>query len=148
MPMTFDERLDMLQIAARAWLELKRLADSISDERLERPNTIGSWSGRDMLGHLAGWEAIGINIIEQLNERGEYDKLGISTETIDAFNEEMLIPYRALSTADVRQALEDTHYALMHLAEHSEADRVAEVVLDVTRDHYSKHLPDLRGIPK
>jgi hypothetical protein len=148
MPMTFDERLDMLQIAARAWLELKRLADSISDERLERPSTIGSWSGHDMLGHLAGWEAIGIDLIEQLNERGEYDKLGITKETIDAFNEEMLIPYRALSTTDVRQALEDTHYALMHLAEHSEADQVAEVVLDVSRDHYNKHLPDLRGIPR
>jgi hypothetical protein len=147
MPMTTDERLDMLQIASRAWLELKRLADSIPDATLEKPNTIGTWSGRDMLGHLAGWEAIGIDLIQQLDEKGEFEKLGLNRETVNPFNEEMLVPYRAMTTTEVRQALEDTHYALMALAEKSQADQVAEVVFDVTRDHYNKHVPDLRGIP-
>ncbi len=100
-----------------------------------------------MLGHLAGWEAIGINIVEQIDANGEFEKLGITRETIDAFNEEMLIPYRAMSTSDVRLALEDTHFALMQLAERSQAD-IAEVVIDVTRDHYAKHLDDLRNIPR
>jgi hypothetical protein len=145
--MTMNERLEMLQIASKAWLELKKLAESIPDAALERPNTIGIWSGRDMLGHLAGWEAIGIDIINQLNERGEYTPLGVNRETIDAFNEEMLIPYRAMTTREVRQSLEGTHFALMQLAEESQAD-IAEVVLDVTRDHYTKHLGDLRGIPR
>ena len=145
MPMTTSQRLEMLQIASKAWLELKRLIDSIPDCALERPNTIGIWSGRDMLGHLAGWEAIGIDIVTQLDERGEYTPLGINRDTVDAFNEEMLVPYRTLSTQDVRQALEDTHFALMQLAEVSSAD-IAEVVLDVTRDHYNKHLGDLKGI--
>jgi hypothetical protein len=145
-PMTMNERLEMLQIASKAWLELKRLIDAIPDSALERPNTIGIWSGRDMLCHLAGWEAIGIDIIEQLNERGDYDRIGVTRETIDAFNEEMLNLYRAMSTREVRQALDDTHYSLMQLAEQSHAD-IAEVVLDVTRDHYTKHLGDLRAIP-
>ena len=145
MSMTTDERLEMLQIASKSWLELKRLADSISDADLEKPNTIGIWSGRDMLGHLAGWEAVGIDIVEQLNERGEFTRLGLTRETVDAFNEEMLIPYRAMSTPEVRQALENTHFALMNLAETSQAD-IAEVVIDVTRDHYNKHLGDLRGV--
>lgn len=147
MPMTTDERLDMLQIVAHAWLELKRLADSIPDVALEKPDTIGFWSGRDMLGHLAGWEAIGIDIIEQLDATGSFEPLGLNRETVNAFNEEMQIPYRAMTTQEVRQALEDTHYALMELAEKSQADRVAEIVLDMTRDHYNKHVPDLRGIP-
>src|SRR5215203_2827753 len=81
MPMTTDERLVMLQIVSKAWLELKRVADSIPDAALEKPNTIGTWSGRDMLGHLAGWEAIGIDFIEQLEEKGEHDKLGLNLET-------------------------------------------------------------------
>jgi hypothetical protein len=145
--MSMNERLEMLQIASKAWLELKRVVESIPDAALEKPNTIGIWCGRDMLGHLAGWEAIGINIINQLNERGEYTPLGINRETVDAFNEEMLIPYRSMTTRQVRQTLEDTHFALMQLAEESQAD-IAEVVLDITRDHYNKHLGDLRGIPR
>jgi hypothetical protein len=147
MTMSMSERLEMLQIASKAWLELKRLVDSIPDSALETPNTIGHWNGRDMLGHLAGWEAIGIDIIEQINERGDFDRLGITKETVDAFNEEMQLPYRAMTTPGVRKALEDTHFALMDLAERSEGD-VAEIVIDVTRDHYVKHIPDLRKIPR
>ena len=143
--MTIDERFEMLQVASKAWLELRRLVDSIPDAALEQPNTIGIWSGRDMLSHLAGWESIGIDLVEQLNERGEFTRLGLTRDTVDAFNEEMLIPYRAMSTADVRQALKDTHFALMQLAEQSQAD-IAEVVIDVTRDHYDKHVGDLRPL--
>jgi hypothetical protein len=146
MAMSMSERLEMLQIASKAWLELKRVMDAIPDRALEQPNTIGHWSGRDMLAHLAGWEAIGIDLVEQMNERGEYTRLGLNRDTVDAFNEEMLAQYSGMSTQEVRQALEETHFALMDLAETSQAD-IAAIVIDVTRDHYNKHIPDLRGIP-
>jgi hypothetical protein len=143
-----DARLDMLQETSKAWLELKRVADSLSDAVLEKPDTIGHWSGRDMLAHIAGWEAIGIDLIEQLEEKGEFERLGLNRETVNQFNEEMLVPYRQMSTPEVRQALQDTHDALMHLAEHAQHEQVPSVVLDVTRDHYAKHVPDLKGIPR
>lgn len=146
MSTSVNERTQMIEFVSNSWLELKQLVDSISDAELERPNTIGIWSGRDMLAHLAGWEAIGIDIVNQINERGEFTRLGITRETIDAFNEKMLTPYRAMSTPEVRQALNDTHVALMQLAAASQAD-IAEVVFDVTRDHFAKHLGDLRSIP-
>ena len=110
------------------------------------PNTIGIWSGRDIVGHLAGWEEIEIRIAREMNERGEFTRLGINRETVDAFNEEMLVPYRAMSSSEVRRALADTHARLMTLAEASHAD-INEIVIDVTRDRYAKHIPDLRGIP-
>lgn len=145
--MSMSDRLEMLQIASKAWLELKRLVDSIPDSALEKPNTIGHWSGRDMLGHLAGWEAIGIDLVEQINERGDFERLGLTRDTVDVFNEEMLAPYRAMSTPEVRLALADAHFTLMDLAERSSGN-VAEVILDVTRDRYAKHIPDLRKIPR
>jgi hypothetical protein len=142
--MTTDERRELLDVVDRAWADLTALLDSIPDAALERPNTIGHWSGRDMVGHLAGWEAIGSRIIRELEERGEFTRLGVTAETINAFNEDMLAPYRALSTPDVRRALAETHRELMDLAERSPAAD-AEIVLDVTRDHYNKHVGDLRG---
>jgi hypothetical protein len=144
--MTLDERAEMLRVVSDSWNELQALLDSLPDAVLEKPNTIGTWSGRDMVGHLAGWEEIGIRIVREMDQRGEYTRLGINRETVDAFNEEMLVPYRALSTPEVRQTLVNTHSRLMELAEASEAD-VAAIVIDVTRDHYNKHIPDLRGIP-
>ena len=146
MSTTTDERTEMLNVVSESWNELKALIDSIPDTALEKPDTIGFWSGRDMVGHLAGWEEIGIRIVREMDERGEFTRPGINRETVDAFNEEMLIPYRAMSTPEVRQALIDTHSSLMQLAEASQAD-INEIVIDVTCDHYAKHVPDLRGVP-
>ena len=136
----------MLNVVSAAWNELQSLIDSIPDTALETPSTIGIWSRRDMVGHLAAWEEIGIRIVREMDERGEFTRLGINRDTVDAFNEEMLIPYHAMSTQEVRQDLVDTHARLIRLAEASEAD-IDEIVIDVTRDHYAKHISDLRGIP-
>jgi len=138
----------MLQIASKAWLELKRLADSIPDAAVEKHGTIGTWSGRDVLSHIAGWEAIGIDVIEQLEQTGEFEEPDLSDETIDAFNEELLIPYRAMTTPEVRRAIEDTHDALMSIAERALHTKVPAVLIDITRDHYNKHLDDLRGVTR
>lgn len=147
MPMTVDERLDMLQSASRAWLELRRLLDAIPDEVMERPHTVGSWTGKDLLGHLAGWEALAIDIINELDERGDSTPLAVNPETIDVLNEEMLVPYRALPTSEVRRALEDTHLALMDVAERS-PDVRADIVIHVTRDHYNEHVDDVRRLAR
>jgi hypothetical protein len=55
MPMSIDERLDMLQKASRAWLELTRLLDRIPEAAMNQPGTVGDWSGRDLLVHIASW---------------------------------------------------------------------------------------------
>ncbi|HYI16908.1 MAG TPA: ClbS/DfsB family four-helix bundle protein [Thermomicrobiales bacterium] len=141
-----DERTEMLRVVSEAWGELKTVIDAIPDAALETPNTIGFWSGRDMVGHLAGWEEIGIRLVREMDERGEFTRLGLNRETVNAFNEEMLVPYRAMSTTAVRESLNDTHARLMQLAEASQAD-INAIVIDMTRDHYRKHVPDLRGIP-
>jgi hypothetical protein len=146
MSTTTEGRTAMLNVVSAAWNKLQSLIDSIPDTALEKPSTIGIWSGRDMVGHLAAWEEIGIRIVREMDERGEFTRLGINRDTVDAFNEEMMIPYRAMSTPEVRQALVDTHTALIRLAEASRAD-IDEIVIDVTRDHYEKHIPNLRGIP-
>jgi hypothetical protein len=146
MSTTTEGRTAMLNVVSAAWNKLQSLIDSIPDTALEKPSTIGIWSGRDMVGHLAAWEEIGIRIVREMDERGEFSRLGINRDTVDAFNEEMMIPYRAMSTPEVRQALVDTHTALIRLAEASRAD-IDEIVIDVTRDHYAKHIPNLRGIP-
>jgi hypothetical protein len=147
MAMTFDERLEMLQQASRAWLELKRDVDRIGDEALERPNTIGAWRGRDVLAHLANWEAVGIGMLAEMDAGMPERWPDTSQIGLDAYNEQMLEPYRDLPLADVKRYFEDTHYALMAAAETSTAVR-PELLLDLTRDHYAQHIDDLRRLAK
>jgi hypothetical protein len=147
MTITFDERLEMLQQASLAWRDLKRVVDRVNDEALERPNTIGTWRGRDVLAHIANWEEVGISMIAEMDAGQPEQWPDTRAIGLDAFNEQMLTPYRDLSLEEVKQYFEGTHYALMNLAETSQAIRPA-LLLDITRDHYAQHIDDLRKLAK
>lgn len=142
MSMTFDEKLEMLQEASRSWLELKRIIDRIPDQAMNRPNTVGTWSGRDLLVHIANWEEVAIDVIEEIEAGGEASWPEADT---DELNAEMLEPYRDNTLEEALEYLESTHFALMDVAE--DASLITpDVVLGVTSRHYEKHLPDFQTI--
>ncbi len=145
MSLANTQHQDMLQTVANAWDDLQQLLDSIPENVMDHPNRIGTWSGKEMIAHLAGWEEVGIDIVRQVNETGSYQPLGITRETVDAFNETLVAPYRDRSVAEVRHAFADIHASLVDLASRSQVDH-SEIVFDVTRDHYAKHLSDLRQL--
>jgi hypothetical protein len=142
MAMTFDERLEMLQRASRGWLELKRLVDRIPDRDMNRSDTVGVWSGRDLLAHIANWEEVALGVIERL-ESGE--PAGWPGGETDEKNAALLEPYRDASLEDVRDYLETSHFSLMDAAEHAR-NITPDVLLSVTANHYAKHMDDFRSI--
>lgn len=142
MPISRNQRLKMLQTASRGWLDLKRLIDSIPDDALNRPNTIGTWSGKDLLAHIGNWEEEGIAIIERMDEGGPEQWPERSDGSFDAWNEDHVRPWRSRTLAEVKEYLEDVHFSLMDLAERS-PNAKSEVVIPVTTEHYEKHLDDL-----
>lgn len=148
MAISKNKRLDTLQKASKGWLDLKRLVDAIPDEALTRPNTIGTWSGKDVLAHLGNWEEEGIAIVERMDD-GEPEQWPEKTDgSFDAWNEEHVAPWRERSLAEVREYLQDAHFSLMDLAERSQNAK-PEIVLPVTSEHYEKHLDDfLQLTPK
>ena len=142
MPISMDERIAMLQTASKAWLNLTRTLNALTDARLLRPNTIGSWSGKDVIAHIANWEQVAAETIEEA-EAGNPNAWHEDAwnDVIDEMNEELLGPWRDSSLADVRQYLEDAHFTLMNLAESSRFSQ-PNVVVYVTDDHYSQHTAD------
>ena len=148
MPISMNERLAMLQTASRAWLDLTRTLSKLTDAQLLRPDTIGTWSGKDVIAHLANWEQVATETIEEA-ESGNPDAWPDDTweSVIDEMNEELLNPWRDRSMADVRQYLEDAHFTLMNLAETSQHVR-PEVVVYVTENHYGQHAEDFQLLAK
>jgi hypothetical protein len=145
MPITFNDRLEMLQVAAHAWLGLTKLLKTIPDARLEEPNTIGTWSGRDLLVHLANWDEEAIDALHRYASGEEFQWPTIPDEDLDRWNEEHLAPWRSRSLDDVKQYLERTHFALLDLAE-KQPDVRPRVVVGVTEGHYGEHMDDLRSL--
>lgn len=143
MSLSMHERIAMLQTASRAWLELTRTLNRLTDAQLLAANTIGSWSGKDLIAHIANWEQLAAEAIEEMEARNldawRDDGWG---PVIDEMNADLLDPWRASSLADVRQYLEDAHFTLMNLAETSRFARPA-IVIRVTADHYLRHAEDV-----
>ena len=142
MPISMEERLAMLQTASRAWLDLTRTLNALTDAQLVKPNTIGSWNGKDVIAHIANWEQVAVEAIEEIeagNPEAWRDDLWI--DVIHQMNEELLNPLRDRSLADVRQYLDDAHFTLMNVAETSRFAR-PDIVIYVTATHYGQHAGD------
>lgn len=145
MAISTNERLQMLQTAAKSWLEVRRIIDSIPDSVLRKPNTVGDWRGQDLLVHLANWDEEAINVLERI-AAGETPHWPLPPGVDnDAWNEERLAPWRSATPAQARKYLFDTHDRLMHLAETMRGVK-PRVVLGATQYHYGEHLDDLRAV--
>jgi hypothetical protein len=138
MTSTTSSQAALAERAHTVWLALRAAADALSDEQLEQPNTIGSWSGRDVLVHIATWEAAATEAIGNLDAGRPLDPIFTNEAEWDAWNEEQLAPYRGLSLADAKHYIEQTHQALLD-AIRSSPNVYPQIVLS----SYLYHLDDL-----
>jgi len=138
-----NQRLKMLKEVSAAFLQLRKTISSISDEDLATPNTAGLWSGKDVISHIADWEAAYMRVIIARNEgKPEVwptDEEGVS---LDAWNEAQVVARADWSVDEVKEYLEQTHDDLMEQLEKlPDLDRAE--ALHYTKEHYDMHYADL-----
>jgi len=141
MTITQQERLDILQEVSRSWLDLLKAIRSLSDADLVKPNTIGQWSGKDVMGHITFWERHLLDGIEAV-------EVGEEPDPIEDFETANLIAAREmspLSLDEIRARFDATHDELMQALETTPMltrDRIE----DATFGHYAEHAADIRAI--
>jgi hypothetical protein len=144
MTISMKARLAMLQQVSRAWLDLTRTLGRFSDAQLLRPNSIGIWSGKDLIAHIANWEQIAAEVIEEAEAGNPYAWPDDAYHSVvDEKNAAMLEPWCNRPLVDVRQYLDDAHFTLMNLAESSAHVR-PDLVIYLTETHYAEHADDFR----
>ena len=143
MTITLQERLDILQEISGSWLDLLKAIRSLSDADLVRPNTIGQWSGKDVMGHITFWER---HLLDGITTA----EAGQNPDEIDDFETANLIAAKemsSLSLDEIRARFNDTHDALMQALETTPLltrDRVE----GSTFGHYAEHAADFRAIKR
>lgn len=144
MPLPTDDRINMLKQIATAYRDLDQQIEETSSEALERPNTVGEWSGKDLIAHLADWEAV---LRDQLAARdaGEPFEWPTANRSEDEVNAEMLERSRSRSLDEVKTYFRDTHFSLMEVLEQSDSVDPAHA-LNVTKGHYEEHQEDLANL--
>jgi hypothetical protein len=84
---------------------------------LIKPGATGDWSVRDILAHVTTWEQEALKHLPTILKGGKPPRYSVTHGGINAFNRKMTQNKRALTFADVRRDLEDTHRRLIDFIE-------------------------------
>ena len=147
--MSIEERIGYLRKAETGWLAYQELLDTLSEEDLERPDTVGFWSGRDLITHVACWERHCTWLLEQWGAGREktysYDFDQSDMAMWDEWNEEQVAPFRSLSLDELKEFAAEAHFrAMARVATSPEATE--QIVGGMTWSHYEWHREDILGI--
>jgi hypothetical protein len=148
--------LEFLEEERDAWRPFEALLD-LPDEALSDPlEGAHGWSGRDLMGHMAGWLehtlvvarelAIGETSPAKEQADRDWDARG------DAINDEMVAAWRLLPMTEVRRRFREVPGELRgYLTVVPEARWIKHAdhlrfFLDETTDHYAGHASDLEAV--
>jgi DinB superfamily len=109
---------DLIEELTRERAALLEIVEGLDDATLDRKGVVGAWSIKNVLAHLAAWEAVVVGITpEWLATRVKPQILQASTADEDADNAEQVGLRERLLPADQFAELETTRGALLHLFE-------------------------------
>ena len=129
----------------RSWTALIDGIDGVPADRMEEPGVVGEWSVKDVMGHIAYWEA---QAMENIHRRAA----GEPAREVDwqAINEREATAIRARPLDAVKTELFQTHQHLLDLlrtlppTDPITTDVCAFVSGD-TYEHYDEHGAEIRA---
>ncbi|MCS7207758.1 MAG: maleylpyruvate isomerase N-terminal domain-containing protein [Dehalococcoidia bacterium] len=138
-------KLRILEEIEQAWRELLEVLDQVPPDRWEVPGVVGSWTVKDLCGHITTWEE---EVVENIQRFLEHRRMR-QYRDIDAFNARAVEGKRSLSLdavladfyqnhgemMDFLRGLPDTLFALRAIQQRLRTD---------TYQHYREHAQDLR----
>lgn len=144
-----DRKAALLARIEEEWQKLLALTEAMPPEIMERPGAVGSWSVKDLLGHIATWEEESLRALKGLL-RGEDVPVYPKAAEIRRFNAREVERRRGKTLEEVREEFLQAHRELMAFLEGlpgdlflPRGDLYRRVKTD-TYSHYADHLRDLR----
>jgi hypothetical protein len=117
-----DKPKNKATVIKRLHAERRRLEANLarlSREDILRPNTVGQWSFKDVLAHLAHWEAFLLDWVpaSRRGEKVEVPAPGLTWKDVHTLNQRIYEEHRDQSLEDVLEYFRATHDRFMALAE-------------------------------
>lgn len=133
-----DELIAKMDAAHADYLEL---INSVSDEKLVQTNTVGIWSGKDLIAHLGHWQQAAIDLTRELEQDRPGKWPGEDGNNINEWNEEKVEEMRSLDLDETRAYQQERYDELRGLMGSSPfATRAAGI--GATEFHYGLHRED------
>ena len=118
------DREQLLKRIETAWSAFTDSFADLPDARLTEPGVTGDWSVKDLLAHVSIWEDEAIKHLPHIIAGGRPPRYSVTYGGIDAFNAQMIARRSALSLAEVRQQLDDTHQRLLDVVQQLPEDQI------------------------
>ena len=96
---------DVVGLIDGSWRELQSALAEVPGDRMKEPGAGGSWSTKDLLGHVTTWEAEMMANVQCVIDGLEMKRY----PEIDAFNADASAAKRAMSVKDLRRELSKVH---------------------------------------
>lgn len=143
MPMTAEERAAALAEIESGYRELVEVLDSLSVDDMERPGTVGHWSGKDVLSHIAAWDIEGLRHM-LARDAGDDDSIPDQSQ-YDQWNEEQVSKTRDWTLDQVRAYFERAHQDFVEAVTTSPTVR-ASFAVGLSGHHYGEHINQFRAM--
>lgn len=137
---------EMIERIDDAWRDLFASFEGMTDDDMLQPGVTEAWSVRDILAHVAVWDAFSLEKLPAILTTGEH----ADYEDTDDFNARMTEEKRGLSLEEVREELADTHQRLLDYLRGVSPEAVAgndpfrERLAADTWNHYPEHAAAIR----
>jgi hypothetical protein len=124
------------------WREVLSALEGIPEDRLEEPGTCGAWSTKNLMGHLAFWDA---HVLEEIDRT----QAGQPVEEVDfqALNDADQAEREGRTLVEERDAMQRTHAAVVDRlagATGSDAAQLEQAIGRHTYEHYAAHARDIQ----
>ena len=134
---------------AAAWDELQQALAAVPLARLDGPPAVASWTGKDLLGHLATWDnELRLNIGRLLDP--QHGRM-VSYPNPDEFNRQTAEAKRGLPLPEILDDLASAHQRLLERlnglsdTDFARPEIARRIELD-TYGHYPEHAQHLRQL--
>ena len=141
---------ELLNQAAREYKAFHESLQGLNEEQLQEA-WLGTWSVKDIVAHIVGWQAELAPALERL-ARGERPlPEGVSYEDVDAWNAKFAAARRDAGAADLLLELDKTHERFLRLADaipeaRFAPERTAYRIVDLnSAHHYKEHGDQIRA---
>jgi hypothetical protein len=132
---------EILRRIDAAWTDWLASLDELADESMLQPGASGDWSAADLAFHMAFWdEQAGFDI------QFRHDNNGDAPPARDwqRMNEREHAGHAGRSASEARRVMQETHDALVLLAEAHSDDDLTWLVPELA-DHYREHADEVRA---
>ena len=138
-------RQRILSAVSSEWEEFKRSIALVPQDDLDVPGVVGSWSVKDLIGHVATWDQEAVRALRRFLTDRDANVLTTWTD-VDGFNAREADRKKDATLAEHYNELEESHRELVELL-----SRLAEVELGLSEvetrirvDSY-EHYADYKG---